>query len=110
MPEEQPQETPQLEQPEQVVEQPEQIEETEETTEAATEVEPQLPSDTTSRGLRDEQAIIIPPYTEFEVIALAQTLQQEAGGLQSMTEKSAVVWTVLNRVDSGKYSQQLWVF
>lgn len=71
------------------------------------EVEPQQTTpENTSRGLQ-EGITSVPLYTELEVIALAQTLQQEAGGIKSMTEKSAVIWTVLNRVDSGRYSPSI---
>lgn len=42
------------------------------------------------------------PDTE-EVVMLAKLVWGEAGGIPSTTEQAAVVWCVLNRVDSPKY-------
>ena len=42
-------------------------------------------------------------YTEDDVIMIAKLLTNEAGGVRSLTQKSAVAWVVLNRVASSKY-------
>ncbi len=38
-------------------------------------------------------------YTEGDITMLAQLLYNECRGIESVTEKACVVWTVLNRVD-----------
>lgn len=38
-------------------------------------------------------------YTENDITMLAQLLYNECRGIESITEKACVVWTVLNRVD-----------
>lgn len=48
---------------------------------------------------RDAEIMANAPYTEDDVYVVAQVLQVEAGNLPSDQEKSAVVWTILNRVD-----------
>lgn len=40
-------------------------------------------------------------YTEEEVIVLTKMLWGEARGVESDTEKAAVIWCALNRVDAG---------
>lgn len=44
------------------------------------------------------------PETEYLAVALAQTVYGEFRGGWSQTEQSMVIWTVLNRVDAGMYS------
>lgn len=38
----------------------------------------------------------------FDAILLAQLVYGEASGIYSITEQACVMWTVLNRIDSGK--------
>ncbi len=59
------------------------------------------------RGVRHEKKTpeptpepFVPDATEVEMIA--KTIWGEARGT-SMTEKAAVAWCILNRVDSGEY-------
>ena len=42
--------------------------------------------------------------TEYLAVALAQTVYGELRGGWSLTEQACVIWTVLNRVDAGMYS------
>lgn len=44
------------------------------------------------------------PDTEALAVALAQTVYGEFRGGWSLTEQACVIWTVLNRVDAGMYS------
>lgn len=84
---------------------------------AATEAEPESPhpspdlffdseTDKFSEATEDEtvetEAPTWEPDTE-EVVMLAKLVWGEAGGIPSTTEQAAVVWCVLNRVDSPKY-------
>lgn len=43
---------------------------------------------------------VVNPWTEQEVIALAQMLYGECRGVKSKTEQAACVWCVLNRCDA----------
>lgn len=43
---------------------------------------------------------VVPSYKEADVEMLARLIYTEARGVSSTTEQAAVVWTVLNRVDS----------
>ena len=54
----------------------------------------------------EEEEEISYPYTEEEIDVLANCLYGEARGLGS-TERSAVVWCVLNRVDSNKFPNDI---
>lgn len=47
------------------------------------------------------------PYTEDEVIAIAKTVYGEALITHSDEEMSAVVWCILNRVDSERYGDTI---
>lgn len=42
-----------------------------------------------------------PLYGDEEITALAKLIYGEARGIESDTEKAAIVWTVLNRYDAG---------
>jgi len=48
-------------------------------------------------------ASVGPTYTEEDLRLLAILVTNEAGGIDSKTEKSQVVWSVLNRVDSPEW-------
>ena len=50
----------------------------------------------------DESRLVM-YYTENDVIICAKLLTKEAGGVASITEKSGVIWVVLNRVASSRY-------
>lgn len=49
-----------------------------------------------------------PVYSEEEAILLAQVMLNEAGGVPSKTEQSMVAWTVLNRVDDGRFGGSVY--
>ena len=46
-------------------------------------------------------------YTEEDVLVLAKLLYGEAGSISSDTEKAAVIWCVLNRVDSESFPDDI---
>lgn len=50
------------------------------------------------------EPVITHTYTEEDITYLAKTVYGEARGL-SKTEQAAVVWTILNRVDSNKFKE-----
>lgn len=41
------------------------------------------------------------------VVMLAKTVWCEARGMESVTQQAAIIWCVLNRVDSGKYGDSI---
>ena len=49
-----------------------------------------------------------PAYSESDAILLAQVMLNEAGGVPSQTEQSMVAWTVLNRVDDGRFGGSIY--
>lgn len=59
-----------------------------------------------SEGVMPESKTIYvaPPYTEAEVEMLAKTVYGEALVTGSKTEMSAVIWCILNRVDTDGYA------
>lgn len=48
-----------------------------------------------------------PPYTPAEAEMLARLIYAEARGVPSDAEKAAVVWCVLNRVDSSRWADTI---
>lgn len=46
-------------------------------------------------------------YTDEDVLMLARVMFLEARGIQSKTELSCIAWTILNRVDNGKYGASI---
>ena len=66
-----------------------------------TETETEIKEDVVADYL---EPVITHTYTEEDITYLAKTVYGEARGL-SKTEQSAVVWTILNRVDSNKFNQ-----
>ncbi|MBQ6130514.1 cell wall hydrolase [Candidatus Saccharibacteria bacterium] len=47
-------------------------------------------------------------YSEEDARLLAQVMLNEAGGVPSQTEQSMVAWTVLNRVDDGRFGSSIY--
>ena len=50
----------------------------------------------------------IPYYNHNSAEALARLMWAEGRGIESDTEKSAICWTVINRVEHGGYGDNLW--
>lgn len=46
-------------------------------------------------------------YSEGDVELIAKTVWREARGIPSMTEKAAVVWCILNRVDDDRWGESI---
>lgn len=46
-------------------------------------------------------------YSESDVELIAKTVWREARGIPSMTEKAAVVWCILNRVDDDRWEDSI---
>lgn len=63
-----------------------------------------LPEVTAAQAAESTEEAVDLPYTEAEVAALAKTVYGEALVTHSDMEMAAVVWCVLNRVDSPVYS------
>lgn len=47
------------------------------------------------------------PWTEDDLVLLAQTVYAEADICRTQKEKAAVVWCVLNRLDNGRYGDSI---
>jgi len=53
-------------------------------------------------------ATVTTTYSEEDAVLLAQVMLNEAGGIPSQTEQSMVAWTVLNRVDDGRFGGSIY--
>lgn len=47
------------------------------------------------------------PWTEDDLVLLAQTIYAEADICRTQKEKAAVVWCILNRLDAGRYGDTI---
>ena len=55
---------------------------------------------------KNEMVLPKPAFTDEEAIYIAKTVWGEARGL-SKTEQAAVIWTILNRVDDGRFGNNI---
>lgn len=50
---------------------------------------------------------IVMYYTENDVTMIAKVLYRECRGVPSITEQACVAWTILNRVDDGRFGNSI---